>query len=67
MVWYVNCVLLIMRGINSNFVSQTKVPEQGDWEKVILYGDKVRRITYEESANNVSTTVFPIFEEYRPR
>ncbi|KAF7436607.1 hypothetical protein PC9H_003440 [Pleurotus ostreatus] len=45
----------------------TKVPEQADWEKVTLYGDKVRRITYEESANNVSTTVFPIFEEYRPR
>ncbi|KAI0080350.1 hypothetical protein K474DRAFT_312829 [Panus rudis PR-1116 ss-1] len=42
-------------------------PEPADWERVLSYGDRVRGITYTEAYNNVSASVFPVFEEYRPR
>jgi hypothetical protein len=44
-----------------------KAPLDGDWKKVLSYGERVRRLTYDESPNNVSSTIFPIIEEYRPR
>lgn len=31
------------------------------------YGKLVRQITYDEPLNNVSPSIFPIFEEYRPK
>jgi hypothetical protein len=43
------------------------VPLEEDWTKVLAYGERVRRITYEEANNNVSSSIFPIIEEYRPR
>ncbi|KAF7347622.1 26S proteasome non-ATPase regulatory subunit 12 [Mycena venus] len=41
-------------------------PQEKDWEKILKYGGRILKITYDELANNVSTSIFPIFEEYRP-
>ena len=43
------------------------MPLEEDWKKILKYGERVRRIAYEESANNVSASIFPVFDEYRPR
>ncbi|KAJ7040363.1 hypothetical protein C8F04DRAFT_1208752 [Mycena alexandri] len=45
----------------------TAPPQEKDWEKILKYGGRVLRITYDEFSNNVSASIFPIFEEYRPR
>ncbi|KAJ7103282.1 hypothetical protein B0H15DRAFT_204903 [Mycena belliarum] len=45
----------------------TTPPLEKDWEKILRYGGRVLRITYDELSNNVHNSVFPIFEEYRPR
>ncbi|KAJ7293084.1 hypothetical protein C8J57DRAFT_1268076 [Mycena rebaudengoi] len=45
----------------------TTLPLEGDWKKILKYGGKVSKITYDEIANNVSSSIFPIFEEHRPR
>lgn len=42
------------------------MPLEEDWKKVLAYGKRVRRISYEESANNVSASIFPVIDEYRP-
>ncbi|KAJ7070763.1 hypothetical protein C8F01DRAFT_974917 [Mycena amicta] len=44
-----------------------RTPVERDWNRVIKYGVRVLRVTYDEISNNVSATVFPIFEELRPR
>ncbi|KZT30748.1 hypothetical protein NEOLEDRAFT_1126367 [Neolentinus lepideus HHB14362 ss-1] len=45
----------------------TKPPAEEDWSRVLSYGKRVRRIAYNESANNVSASIFPIIDEYRPQ
>ncbi|KAF7302732.1 hypothetical protein HMN09_00908100 [Mycena chlorophos] len=60
----------------SNLLRKTKKPGLGlatppssdrDWAKVLSYGARVQRITYDEISNNVSPTIFPILEDLRPR
>ncbi|KAI0066481.1 hypothetical protein BV25DRAFT_1796922 [Artomyces pyxidatus] len=41
------------------------IPE--DWHKILAYGERVRRLTYDESSKSISPSIFPIIEEYRPR
>jgi len=43
------------------------VPSPEHWEKVLQYGERVRRLTYDESSKSVSPSIFPIIEEHRPR
>lgn len=38
-----------------------------DWSNILKYGERVRRIAYNEEINNVASSIFPIFEQYRPR
>lgn len=45
----------------------TKPPAEGDWDRLLSYGKRVRRIAYNESANNVAASIFPIIDEYRPQ
>ncbi|KAJ7109966.1 hypothetical protein C8R44DRAFT_634597 [Mycena epipterygia] len=45
----------------------TTPPLEKDWEKILKYGGKVLRITYDEISNNVSNSIFPMLEEHRPR
>ncbi|KAJ7492375.1 hypothetical protein FB451DRAFT_1021280 [Mycena latifolia] len=45
----------------------TTPPLEKDWEKILRYGGRVLKITYDEISNNVSNSVFPILEEHRPR
>ncbi|KAK0208845.1 hypothetical protein DFS33DRAFT_477646 [Desarmillaria ectypa] len=44
-----------------------KNPTEDDWSKILKYGERVRRIAYNEAINNVAASIFPIFEQYRPR
>ncbi|KZT75081.1 hypothetical protein DAEQUDRAFT_659607 [Daedalea quercina L-15889] len=44
-----------------------KNPEPDDWARLLAFGERVRSISYVESSGSVSPTVFPIFEELRPR
>ncbi|KAI0931818.1 hypothetical protein AcV5_004788 [Taiwanofungus camphoratus] len=44
-----------------------KNPEPEDWGRLLLYGERVRSITYSESVGNISPTIFPVFEDLRPR
>ncbi|KAF8215948.1 hypothetical protein K438DRAFT_1560186 [Mycena galopus ATCC 62051] len=44
----------------------TAPPQEKDWEKVLKYGGRILKITYDEIPNNVSASIFPIFEEFRP-
>lgn len=43
------------------------MPLDEDWSRILSYGERVQRIAYDESANNLASSIFPIFEEYRPR
>lgn len=43
------------------------MPVDTDWKDLLVYADRVRKITYEESAHNVPTTIFPVFEGRCPR
>ncbi|KAJ7193361.1 hypothetical protein GGX14DRAFT_589290 [Mycena pura] len=42
-------------------------PVEKDWERLLKYGNRVLKITYDEMSNNVSTSIFPIFEDFRPK
>ncbi|KAL1697546.1 hypothetical protein GGG16DRAFT_41383 [Schizophyllum commune] len=44
-----------------------RAPQPDEWKKVLKYGERVRRLTYIESAGNVNPNVFPIIEQHRPR
>jgi hypothetical protein len=47
--------------------TQAEAPSPEHWDKVLQYGERVRRLTYDESSKSVSPSIFPIIEEYRPR
>lgn len=42
------------------------MPRDEDWNTIIRYGERIRKITYDESANNVTSAIFPILDEHRP-
>ncbi|KAH9960790.1 hypothetical protein BGW80DRAFT_1182075 [Lactifluus volemus] len=46
-------------------LAESPAPEH--WDKVLQYGDRVRRLAYDESSKSVSPSVFPIIDEHRPR
>ena len=46
---------------------QAEAPSPEHWDKVLQYGERVRRLTYDESSKSVSPSIFPIIEEHRPR
>jgi hypothetical protein len=46
---------------------QSKMPVDADWKDLLVYADRVRKITYEEGAHNVPTSIFPVFEARCPR
>ena len=43
------------------------MPVDADWKDLLAYADRVRKITYEEGAHNVPTSIFPVFESRSPR
>ncbi|KAK7059158.1 proteasome regulatory particle subunit [Paramarasmius palmivorus] len=45
----------------------TNAPESEDWSKVLEYGERVRRIAYDESSSVFPAAIFPNFESNRPR
>ncbi|KAK7468686.1 proteasome regulatory particle subunit [Stygiomarasmius scandens] len=44
----------------------SKAPSEGDWDKIIEYGARVRKIKYDQSSNNAPSSILPMFEENRP-
>ncbi|KIY69134.1 hypothetical protein CYLTODRAFT_350093 [Cylindrobasidium torrendii FP15055 ss-10] len=44
-----------------------KNPVDADWARVLKYGERVRKITYNESAGNIAASVFPVMTDRRPR
>lgn len=45
----------------------TEPPAPEHWEKVIQYGERVRRLAYDEGSKSVSPSIFSIIDEHRPR
>ncbi|KAJ4485925.1 hypothetical protein J3R30DRAFT_3282866 [Lentinula aciculospora] len=45
----------------------SKEPTEEDWAKIMTYGERVRSVAYNETANNISPTVFPMLTQNRPR
>jgi len=43
------------------------MPVGADWKDPLTYANRVRKITYEEGAHNVFTSIFPVFEGRCPR
>ncbi|KAA1468068.1 hypothetical protein DENSPDRAFT_814085 [Dentipellis sp. KUC8613] len=43
------------------------MPLEEDWDRILAYGQRVRRLTYDESSKAISPSIFPVLEEYRPR
>ncbi|THV06035.1 hypothetical protein K435DRAFT_42476 [Dendrothele bispora CBS 962.96] len=44
----------------------SKSPSEGDWDKILQYGMRVRRVKYDDTSKAVSSSIFPIFDETRP-
>ncbi|TFK36896.1 hypothetical protein BDQ12DRAFT_608820 [Crucibulum laeve] len=44
-----------------------KTPREEDWNVIIRYSERIHRLTYDETSNNVAASIFPILEEHRPR
>ena len=47
-------------------MTQAKAPNAEDWDKVLAYGERVRRVAYIETSPSVSPSVFAIIAENRP-
>ncbi|KAJ3530327.1 hypothetical protein NMY22_g8620 [Coprinellus aureogranulatus] len=43
-----------------------RIPEESEWDPVFNYNEKIHRIVYDETANNVAASIFPIIDEHRP-
>ncbi|TDL28214.1 hypothetical protein BD410DRAFT_712625 [Rickenella mellea] len=41
----------------------TKAPEEGDWNRLLLYGQRVKRLAYNETAGNVHPSIFTAIED----
>ncbi|KAF9477530.1 hypothetical protein BDN70DRAFT_810593 [Pholiota conissans] len=44
----------------------SRLPRDEDWKAIIKYSERIRRIAYDETANNIAPSIFSIFEECRP-
>ncbi|KAF9040430.1 hypothetical protein BDZ89DRAFT_1060516 [Hymenopellis radicata] len=44
-----------------------RTPAEDDWKKIVKYGERVRKLSYNEAQNNVAPSIFPIFDEHRPK
>ncbi|KAI5124157.1 hypothetical protein M0805_000966 [Coniferiporia weirii] len=47
----------------SGFWSKDKIPRAEDWRKLISYGERVRKIAYNESVGNIHASIFSVIEE----
>jgi len=42
------------------------LPREEDWKAIIKYSERIQRISYDETANNIAPSIFSILEECRP-
>jgi len=59
--------MLNVLAVHSLYSDKVKSPAKEDWEGVLKYADRVRQITYNENAGNVSASIFSILQETNPR
>ena len=45
---------------------QSKNPVDADWNVLLRYANHVRKITYDESLDNVPVPIFPVFKNHSP-
>ncbi|KAF9566130.1 hypothetical protein CPC08DRAFT_628791 [Agrocybe pediades] len=45
----------------------SRLPRDEDWKTIIKYSERIQRITYDESANNLTPSIFSVFEDCRPQ
>ncbi|KAF9269998.1 hypothetical protein L218DRAFT_913905 [Marasmius fiardii PR-910] len=58
---------LLLKKAKKPGLGLSKAPEVEDWSRVLSYGERVRQITYNETSNALSPSIFPNFESNRPR
>lgn len=46
---------------------QAKNPAPNDWKRLMAYGERVEKITYNETVGNVSGGIFSVLEECKPQ
>ncbi|KAF9244524.1 hypothetical protein BU15DRAFT_41765 [Melanogaster broomeanus] len=56
----------IMKRARRPGIGLAKAPNAEDWDRVLVYGERVRRIAYIESSPSVSPSVLAIIVENRP-
>ncbi|KAH7885963.1 hypothetical protein F5I97DRAFT_2024520 [Phlebopus sp. FC_14] len=56
----------IMKRARRPGLGLAKAPNAEDWDRVLAYGERVRRVAYIESSPSVSPSVFTIIAENRP-
>ncbi|KAH8119942.1 hypothetical protein DFH11DRAFT_19304 [Phellopilus nigrolimitatus] len=44
-----------------------KAPQVGDWKRVLVHGERVQKIAYNESVGNVHPSIFSVIEECKTR
>jgi hypothetical protein len=42
------------------------LPREEDWKAIIKYSERIQRISYDETANNIAPSIFSILEDCRP-
>ncbi|KAI9461743.1 hypothetical protein HD554DRAFT_2290368 [Boletus coccyginus] len=56
----------IMKKARRPGLGLAKAPNAEDWDRVLAYGERVRRVAYIESSPSVSPSVFAVIAENRP-
>ncbi|KIM47821.1 hypothetical protein M413DRAFT_15927 [Hebeloma cylindrosporum] len=44
----------------------SRLPREEDWKAIMKYSERIQRISYDETANNIAPSIFSILEECRP-
>ncbi|KAI9571737.1 hypothetical protein HD554DRAFT_2016405 [Boletus coccyginus] len=56
----------IMKRARRPGLGLAKAPNAEDWDRVLAYGERVRRVAYIESSPSVSPSIFAVIAENRP-
>ncbi|GAW04386.1 26s proteasome non-atpase regulatory subunit 12 [Lentinula edodes] len=57
----------LLKKVRKPGLGLSKEPAEEDWTKIMRYGERVRSVLYNETANNVSPSIFPMLAQNRPR
>ncbi|KAJ4499436.1 hypothetical protein C8R41DRAFT_754278 [Lentinula lateritia] len=57
----------LLKKVRKPGLGLSKEPAEQDWTKILRYGERVRSVLYNETANNVSPSIFLTLAQNRPR